>query len=245
MDCPTSSAIWSKQIDEEFLRHYQVVAAKPHMVASGGKSLKATGWNAILYKMKNIGNITSTEQLKTRWRRMKEEYSDYHWLMTQHSGGGRVGITSEQGEELDQRNKKHKLSRFRYNDFPYYSILQRILGDTIATGSEGGEAQETLNGSEIHDEVEVRANLSSSEDGHDDMNAPSVLTTAKKRAKLINDAMKASKKRRILENDEKMKLRKQNVESIKSIAQSISSLVQIIAAKNNVQAFVEDNNENM
>ncbi|KAG9399917.1 hypothetical protein AC1031_011382 [Aphanomyces cochlioides] len=132
-----TSAKWSSQLDREFLDIYAQAAGKPHYVASGGKSLKASGWQWVLAKMKernDIGNIREVEQLKSRWRHLKEDYIDYHWLTVQHSVGGRAGMTSDQWNELDKTGRKHKLSRFRFEDFPYYDIMQSIVGDTMATG---------------------------------------------------------------------------------------------------------------
>ncbi|CAK4077511.1 unnamed protein product [Aphanomyces euteiches] len=74
-----------------------------------------------------------------------------------------------------------------------------------------------------------------SDESNDENNGGNVhLSAAQKRAKLINDSMKSSRKRKHAENDEKMRLRKKNSASIESIANSISNMVQIMAAKNNV-----------
>ncbi|CAK4699435.1 hypothetical protein LEN26_001902 [Aphanomyces euteiches] len=169
---------------------------------------------------------------------MKEDYSDYHWLMTQHSGGGLSGMSNEQWNELDSRNKKHKLSRFRYAEFPYYSTIQKFVGDILATGefiSGPGDRHDddsgVANDRQLYGDELTVSNMS--DESNDENNGGNVhLSAAQKRAKLINDAMKSSRKH--AENDEKMRLRKKNSASIESIANSISNLVQIMAAKNNV-----------
>ncbi|KAH9056098.1 hypothetical protein Ae201684P_021836 [Aphanomyces euteiches] len=154
---------------------------------------------------------------------MKEDYSDYHWLMTQHSGEGLSGMSNEQ-----------------WTEFPYYSTIQKIVGDTLATGefiSGPGDRHDddsgVANDRQLYGDELTVSNMS--DESNDENNGGNVhLSAAQKRAKLINDSMKSSRKRKHAENDEKMRLRKKNSASIESIANSISNMVQIMAAKNNV-----------
>ncbi|KAG9405222.1 hypothetical protein AC1031_004330 [Aphanomyces cochlioides] len=225
----SSSARWTKEIDLEFLQHYAEAAGQPHFVASGGKSLKASGWNSVLAKMSNAGNISSVEQLKTRWRRMKEDYSDFHWLPTQHSGGSRSGMTSAQWAELDTKGKKHKLSRFRYIDFPYNDIVQRIVGDTIGgsdlqTDDEAANIQTNVDFGDFSEEYRTSDDRRLESSGAN-------LTAAQNRARLVNDAMKKNRKRKAMENEVKLELKRRNADSLASIAKDISNLVQLTARK--------------
>ncbi|KAG9408661.1 hypothetical protein AC1031_020511 [Aphanomyces cochlioides] len=94
-------AKWSQDLDDEFVAYYVETAGRAHDVASGGKCFKNAAWQGILAKMDGRGNITDIKQLKNRWKRLKEDYVDYAWLVKKFSGDILEGIDDEKWAELD------------------------------------------------------------------------------------------------------------------------------------------------
>ncbi|KAH9137130.1 hypothetical protein AeRB84_017976, partial [Aphanomyces euteiches] len=113
-------ARWTQELDDEFVVYYVEIAGRAHDVVSGGKCLKNAGWQAILAKLDGRGNIVDINQLKNRWKRLKEDYVDYAWLEKKFSGDGLQGIDDAKWAELDE-GRKHKYSRFRFTPFRHYS----------------------------------------------------------------------------------------------------------------------------
>ncbi|CAK4454667.1 unnamed protein product, partial [Aphanomyces euteiches] len=124
-------ARWTQELDDEFVAYYVEIAGRAHDVVSGGKCLKNAGWQAILAKLDGRGNIVDINQLKNRWKRLKEDYVDYAWLEKKFSGDGLQGIDDAKWAELDE-GRKHKYSRFRFTPFRHYSVLDGIVGDSMA-----------------------------------------------------------------------------------------------------------------
>ncbi|CAK4662519.1 unnamed protein product [Aphanomyces euteiches] len=242
MDCnQVASARWSAQLDNDFLRIYACAAAKPHYAASGGKSLKAAGWQWVLRTMNEegvSGNVRDTEQLKNRWRRLKEDYSDFHWLCTQHSGGGRVGMSDEQWTELDKRGKKHKMSRFRHEDFAHYEAMQAIVGDTLATGEficGSNDLQVNSSVVNVSPSSQVVTDVIDNEAMMPNTNA-APLSAAQRRVQMINEAMKKNRKRKIVDDQVKLEIKRQNAASLSDLAKSVTLMAQVFASKYNVQS---------
>ncbi|KAG9415741.1 hypothetical protein AC1031_000119 [Aphanomyces cochlioides] len=185
----------------------------------------------------DIGNIREVEQLKSRWRRLNEDYIDYHWLTN----------------ELDKTGRKHKLSRFRFEDFPYYDIMQSIVGDTMATGEFIRGSQDIRTSSLV---ARVFPTIEQADDerfdcDHDDQlpnmektsanDVEKPLSAAQRRAEMIDEAMKKNRKRKALDDQVKLELRKQNSKSLADLAKSVKLMAHAFAAKYN--ANIDDSDE--
>ncbi|KAG9398476.1 hypothetical protein AC1031_012488 [Aphanomyces cochlioides] len=106
---------------------------EPRFKAGGGKGLRAEGWNHVLNMMRTNGStFTSKDQLVNKWKRLKTEYQDYHFLITRSGYGD--GFSDDQWEALDVgRSAKKKLSRFKDLPFLHYDAISVVLGDAMAT----------------------------------------------------------------------------------------------------------------
>ncbi|KAH9094481.1 hypothetical protein LEN26_018309, partial [Aphanomyces euteiches] len=192
---PSKSANWNDVLDSEFLRFYADVASRVEFVASGGKQLKSKGWHEILVRMQGKGNIIKSTQLQSRWKRMKEDYIDYRWLLLKFSGDGLVGLSNDAWKELDEHPRAHPISRFRDRPFIHYNTMAEIVGDVMATG-------EFLRGMPSHDSLSedppttsegAISNIQTVTNVNDlcsESDTLISLTAAQKRKNLVNESMK-------------------------------------------------------
>jgi len=97
----TMAAKWSSQLEVTLISLYREAATSPRLVAAGGKSLKAAGWQTLLPKLTHVESSIKTKvQLETKWKRLKTDYTDYAQLMGL-SGFG-AGFDDAKWSELDQ-----------------------------------------------------------------------------------------------------------------------------------------------
>ena len=238
----SKSAKWDDKTDSLLIESYKVVVSKPDMIAAGGKSLKSKGWKLILKKFNCTNNITEVNQLQSRWKRMKHDYSDYKWLVENFSGTGFFGLDDAKWAELDsiKRPSNLKLSRFRDSAFEYYDAIGEICGDAIADGKYirgSRELESTPNkNNQLISEAEI--NTTEDENNCDDKTQQTtektVVTAAQKRAKLINEQHKKNRKRKELHDEERMKIKKSNAETLQTMSNTMNMMMQLFAHQNNL-----------
>ncbi|RHY26828.1 hypothetical protein DYB25_013739 [Aphanomyces astaci] len=224
------SAKWTDKLDAEFVVLYAEAAAKSVYVASGGKQLKSKGWSDLIVRLGGRGNITNASQLQSRWKRLKEDYVDYKWLMLKFSGDGLVGVSEDSWGELDKHPRSMPLSRFRERPFLHYDAIAEIVGDAMAIG-------EYIRGIPT-----AGAEMAAS--GVFDMSEPDVLSfsVAQKRRKLINDSMKQKRIERDEESAASLAIKQKNSDTLASMCATMQMMTKILAAKNNLQHLL-DNDE--
>ncbi len=99
------TANWTRVIESEFIAAVNDATKNPRFVASGGKNLRGAGWQCVLTVMSpKEPTISTTAQLTSKWKRMKTDYIDYHFLIGL-SGYG-AGFENAKWDELDEGRKR-------------------------------------------------------------------------------------------------------------------------------------------
>lgn len=128
---------WTKEKEEDLINEYVRAAAQSRNVASGGKNLRKAGWtlvkNAMLAKYPTDG--FEAAQLAGKWKRLKGDWSDYHFLINLSGFGEDFG--DQKWDELDSGRAPgaSKLSRFKNVPFAHYEKMFPLLNNTMATGA--------------------------------------------------------------------------------------------------------------
>ncbi|CAK4090571.1 unnamed protein product [Aphanomyces euteiches] len=219
-------ARWTQELDDEFVAYYVEIA----------------GWQAILAKLDGRGNIVDINQLKNRWKRLKEDYVDYAWLEKKFSGDDLQGIDDAKWAELDE-GRKHKYSRFRFTPFRHYSVLDGIDGDSIANCEYMQSAADMRLCNEYANSSVLQSNVSASDESLDhnqEGTVPETMTAAKRRAKLVNERMKANRKRKEVADKKNLELKSKMVKSIDGIRKTMDLFVKIMVHKANYVIDEED-----
>ncbi|KAH9124337.1 hypothetical protein LEN26_002973 [Aphanomyces euteiches] len=211
---PSKSAKWTDELGAEFSSLYTEVAAKPDCIASGGKQLKSKGWSEILVRLAGKGNLKTTTQLQSRWKRLKEDYTDYKWLMLKFSGDGLVGLSNEAWAELDENPRNLPMSRFRDRPFRHYDIISDIVGDTMASGESIGGVPSSCTTPALLQLTEDETIEAQREVPIESSSDSMTLIAAQKRKKLINECMKTKRQRKEEENSANLDLKRKNSDTL-------------------------------
>ncbi|CAK4067274.1 unnamed protein product [Aphanomyces euteiches] len=83
-----TSAKWTHELEVKFIALFKEVAAQPRLIASGGKNSSTAGWLQVLERLNGDGGITNVDQLQSKWRRLKADWSDFFKFLTGLSGYG-------------------------------------------------------------------------------------------------------------------------------------------------------------
>ena len=126
---------WNEEIERELIAAYEDVARQAQFVASGGKNLKQAGWKKVQDAMAEKYPSLQMTQLTGKWKRLKQDWSDYHFLLGLSGFGD--GFDTDKWAELDRGRaiSAPKLSRFRHATFSHYDRLFELLANTMATGA--------------------------------------------------------------------------------------------------------------
>ncbi len=118
-------------METKFIALFKNVSYQARLVASGGKNLRAAGWRKVLEELNKARNITTIEQLQSKWRRLKSDWVDYYFLCNLSGFGD--GLDDDKWKELDARPGKLKLSRFRFAPFVHFDDMSILIGDSANT----------------------------------------------------------------------------------------------------------------
>ncbi|KAG9405575.1 hypothetical protein AC1031_003478 [Aphanomyces cochlioides] len=101
------SASWTRGLEAAFVSAVSDATKNPRFVASTGKNLRAAGWNSVLAQVSpKEPSIKTIDQLKSKWKRLKADYTDYHFLVGLSGFGD--GFDDEKWRELDAgRNEEN------------------------------------------------------------------------------------------------------------------------------------------
>ncbi|KAG9404558.1 hypothetical protein AC1031_004761 [Aphanomyces cochlioides] len=226
----TLSAAWTRGLEVEFISALCDATKNPRFVASTGKNLRAAGWQSVLAKMvQKEASIKTVEQLKSKWKRLKADYADYHFLVGLFGFG--AGFDGAKWQELDAcRNATSRLSRFRNDPYIHYDIMAMTLGDTMATReglstlSDVLEATDDKEMNDDDDETILNTSLEADKPIDD-------LSRAQKRAKILHELKKNRKRKNTQEDNEIKQARRDAVDAIQGIHQALNRLVEAYVEK--------------
>ncbi|KAH9097283.1 hypothetical protein LEN26_017164 [Aphanomyces euteiches] len=222
-------ARWTQELDDEFVAYYVEIAGRAHDVVSGGKCLKNAGWQAILAKLDGRGNIVDINQLKNMWKRLKEEYVDYAWLVKKFSGDGLQGI--------DDAKWAEEFIKFESTSIHAFDLRHSVTTVYWMSAADMRLCNEYANSSVL------QSNVSASDESLDhnqEGTVPETMTAAKRRAKLVNERMKANRKRKEVADRKNLELKSKMVKSIDGIRKTMDLFVKIMAHKANYVIDEED-----
>ncbi|KAG9400054.1 hypothetical protein AC1031_010972 [Aphanomyces cochlioides] len=211
-----SAAVWTSELELRLIGAYKDQAANAKHIASGAKNLRKAGWTAVLGAFTGT-SVTSTAQLQSKWRCLKNDWADYSFLQNLSVYGS--GLSDERWSELDASRGKLKLSRFREKEFVHWEAMSAVIGDTMATGE--NIASFSSLGSAVDDS-------SDAEDiEHGDLSA------ARKRAKILHQ-LKKNRKRKVNTEDQD-RTKEARLKALVDISNSLGRLVQLYAVKHNLE----------
>ncbi|RHZ11418.1 hypothetical protein DYB31_007287 [Aphanomyces astaci] len=220
MTTPTKPAKWNLELEIEFIALVRTVERVPRFRAAGGKSLRAEGWRDVLKSMHAWEpSIKSKDQLSNKWKRLKTDYTDYHFLVTCSGYGD--GFLDVHWLSLDTaRSRKSTLARFRDVPFEHYDAMAVVVDDALATagaltgiddvfGGDGGVLGERPGDGNDGDDAEPPfAHIDETNERDvdaanvdQDLARPGDMASAKRRAAILNK-LKQNRKQKSIDQDD-------------------------------------------
>ncbi|KDO21724.1 hypothetical protein SPRG_13140 [Saprolegnia parasitica CBS 223.65] len=225
-------ANWTRALEVALVEAFCKIAKSPQYLVAGGKNLKATGWAIVVKDLTpKEATIATAQQCVTKWKRLKTDYTDYHFLI--NLAGYEAGFDDAKWAELD-KGRPNKLSRFRNEPFHHYDAMAVALGDTMATGDELGTREDVLGAADpdssgLEGDDGGDASSESSEEASD-VEPSDQLSQARKRAKVLHELTK-NKRKKTKEDVASKRMKKEVVEALKGINTSLGRLVELYAAR--------------
>ncbi|CAK4071280.1 unnamed protein product [Aphanomyces euteiches] len=186
-----------------------------------------------------------TQELDDEFVAYYVEIAGWQAILAKLDGRGNIvlqGIDDAKWAELDE-GRKHKYSRFRFTPFRHYSVLDGIDGDSIANCEYMQSAADMRLCNEYANSSVLQSNVSASDESLDhnqEGTVPETMTAAKRRAKLVNERMKANRKRKEVADKKNLELKSKMVKSIDGIRKTMDLFVKIMVHKANYVIDEED-----
>ncbi|ETV76320.1 hypothetical protein H257_09786 [Aphanomyces astaci] len=216
MTTPTKPAKWNLELEIEFIALVRTVARVPRFRAAGGKSLRAEGWRDVLKGMHAWEpSIKSKDQLSNKWKRLKTDYTDYHFLVTCSGYGGGF---------LDVHWSLDTAPLTGIDDV--FGGDGGVLGERAGDGNDGDDAEPPFANIDETNERDVdAANVDQ------DLARPGDMASAKRRAAILNKLKQNRKQKSIDQDDPTHLLRVEATTAMTKISNSLGDLVQVFAAR--------------